>query len=146
MLDKLPSKAELPSPQRAKSWRAIADIIVGERHRKDMGDISALAASIREVGLLHPIVITPDGELIAGERRLRAVESLGCSEISATVVDLDSVVSTRSSGPGNPARIPGVAAATLQNSEGLTIWPSYQTPCSIFARDRPLNHSRPTIC
>jgi N6-adenosine-specific RNA methylase IME4 len=79
-----------PSPN-AKSWRVI-DIIVGERHRKDMGDIAGLAASIHELGLLHPIVITPDGELIAGERRLRAAESLGWSEIPVTVVDLDSIV------------------------------------------------------
>jgi ParB family chromosome partitioning protein len=69
-----------------------ADIIVGERHRKDMGDIDGLAASIGELGLLHPVVIKPTGELIAGERRLRAAESLGWTEISVTVVDLDSVV------------------------------------------------------
>src|SRR5215831_14872214 len=76
----------------AKSCRAIADIIVGERHRKDMGDITALAASIGELGLLHPVVITPDGQLIAGARRLRAAESLGWTEIPVTVIDLDSVV------------------------------------------------------
>jgi ParB family chromosome partitioning protein len=70
----------------------IADIKIGERHRKDMGDIAALAASVAEVGLLHPVVITPDGELIAGGRRLRAAESLGWTEIPVTVIDLDSVV------------------------------------------------------
>ena len=35
------------------------------RHRKDMGDIAALSASIADVGLLHPIVVTEDGILIA---------------------------------------------------------------------------------
>ncbi len=34
----------------------ISAIRVGERHRKDMGDIDALAASIENVGLLQPIV------------------------------------------------------------------------------------------
>jgi ParB family chromosome partitioning protein len=51
-------------------------IRVGERHRKDMGDIAGLAASMAELGLLHPIVVRPDGQLIAGERRLRATELL----------------------------------------------------------------------
>ena len=31
-------------------------------------------ASIAELGLLHPVVVTPKGELIAGERRLRAMQ------------------------------------------------------------------------
>ena len=45
-----------------------------------------------EIGLLHPIVIRPDGKLIAGERRLRAAKLLGWTEIPVTVVDLDDVV------------------------------------------------------
>jgi ParB-like chromosome segregation protein Spo0J len=49
---------------------AIADIKVGKRHRRDLGDIAALAESIKAVGLLHPIVVQPDGKLIAGARRL----------------------------------------------------------------------------
>ena len=67
-------------------------IRVGDRHRKDMGDIAGLAANIAEVGLLHPIVVQPDGTLIAGERRLRAVQSLGKTEIAVTVIDLDNIV------------------------------------------------------
>jgi ParB family chromosome partitioning protein len=63
----------------------IGRIRVGERHRKDLGDIAPLAASIAEVGLLHPIVIRPDGTLIAGERRLRAAELLGWTEIPVTI-------------------------------------------------------------
>ena len=55
----------------------IAAIKVGERHRREMGDVAGLAASMAELGLLHPIVIRPDGTLIAGERRLRAAQALG---------------------------------------------------------------------
>jgi ParB-like chromosome segregation protein Spo0J len=55
----------------------IRGIQIGKRHRRDMGDIEGLAASIRDIGLLHPIVITPGFRLIAGERRIRAFESLG---------------------------------------------------------------------
>jgi ParB/RepB/Spo0J family partition protein len=69
-----------------------ADIRVGERHRRDMGDIASLAASITDVGLLHPVVIREDGTLVAGERRLRACQSLGWKEIPVTVVDIDRIV------------------------------------------------------
>jgi ParB/RepB/Spo0J family partition protein len=67
---------------------AIAKIRVGARHRRDMGDIAGLARSIAELGLLHPVVVRPDGRLIAGERRLRACRQLGWTEIPVTVVDL----------------------------------------------------------
>jgi N6-adenosine-specific RNA methylase IME4/ParB-like chromosome segregation protein Spo0J len=70
----------------------IDSIRVGPRHRRDMGDIAGLAASIAELGLLHPVVIRPDGFLIAGERRLRAARKLGWTEIAATVVDIEAVV------------------------------------------------------
>src|SRR5215467_9006731 len=67
---------------------SIADIKIGERHRRDMGDIDALAANIAVVGLLHPVVVTPAGRLIAGERRIRAFRQLGRASIPTTVVDL----------------------------------------------------------
>src|SRR5262249_43192570 len=70
----------------------IESVIIGERHRRDLGDIAALAASIKDTGLLHPIVVRRDGTLIAGERRLRAAELLGWRKIPVTVLDLDTVV------------------------------------------------------
>jgi ParB-like chromosome segregation protein Spo0J len=70
----------------------IDDVRVGSRHRRDMGDLAGLAESIAEIGLLHPIVIRPDGTLIAGGRRLAAFKLLGRTEIPVTVVDIDSVV------------------------------------------------------
>jgi len=58
-----------------------------------MGDIAGLAADMAEPhGLLHPIVVRPDGMLIAGERRLLAAKLLGWSEIPVTVINLDAVV------------------------------------------------------
>jgi len=61
-------------------WQAINSIKIGKRFRKDLGDIDALARSINEVGLLHPIVITPDGELLAGQGRLEACKKLEASQ------------------------------------------------------------------
>ena len=71
---------------------SLDSIVIGERHRKDMGDIAGLAANIAELGLLHPIVVRPDGRLIAGERKLRAAKLLGWTEIAGRVVDLDAVI------------------------------------------------------
>lgn len=64
------------------------DIIVGERDREDFGDVEALAKSIAAVGLLHPVVVTETHQLVAGDRRLAAVKSLGWQEVPVTVVDL----------------------------------------------------------
>jgi hypothetical protein len=49
-----------------------ADIKIVDRVRKDLGDIDELARDIEDIGLLQPIVVTPDGTLIAGARRLQA--------------------------------------------------------------------------
>ena len=60
------------------------------------GAISATStgwlASIAEVGLLHPVVITPGNVLIAGERRLAACAFLLWREVPVTVVDIDKVM------------------------------------------------------
>lgn len=68
----------------------VDDIDVGERDRVDMGDLAELAASIRSVGLLHPVVITASWQLVAGDRRLAAVRELGWREVPVTIVDLAS--------------------------------------------------------
>src|SRR5216683_8178456 len=63
-------------------------IQVGYRYRKDLGDLRSLAEIIAEVGLLHPVVVTPEGRLIAGQRRLEACRSIGWTDVPVTVVDL----------------------------------------------------------
>jgi len=58
----------------------------------DPEELAELEASISASGLLQPITVRRAGdayELIAGERRLRAVTNLGWSEIPALVKDLD---------------------------------------------------------
>ena len=61
-----------PGNASASALMPIANIKIGTRHRKDLGDIDGLAASIQQVGLLHPLVVTPGLTLLAGERRLAA--------------------------------------------------------------------------
>lgn len=74
--------------------RPIEAIKIGERHRKDFGDLTSLARAIDAEGLLQPIAITPDNVLIGGERRLRAWEftRFRNQEIPVHVVDLDEIV------------------------------------------------------
>lgn len=71
----------------------VSEIKVGKRFRKDLGDLSALCASIERVGLLHAVVVTPDGELVAGVRRLAAFKKLGRDVIpTRTVASLSDAV------------------------------------------------------
>jgi len=46
----------------------------------------ALSESIREHGLLHPIIINSDFQLISGERRLMAVKLLGWKEVECKII------------------------------------------------------------
>lgn len=79
-----------------------AEVAVGDIHpnRKqprtsfDEDDMAELVHSIREVGLLQPIVVRPSGEdngakyeLVMGERRWRAVQAAGLSQIPAIIRD-----------------------------------------------------------
>jgi ParB family chromosome partitioning protein len=65
--------------------RAVASIQVGVRHRKELGDLTALVDSIRASGLLQPLTVTPDGVLICGWRRLEAVKQLGWDSVAVCV-------------------------------------------------------------
>ena len=67
----------------------LGDIFVrrDERQRRELLEIDVLADSIDRLGLIHPIVITREGELIAGERRFAAVNSLGWTSIPVQYVD-----------------------------------------------------------
>ncbi len=70
----------------------ISTIQVGRRHRQDLGDIPALARSMKEIGLLQPIGLTPDNRLIFGERRILAARTLGWEEIAVVRVHIESIV------------------------------------------------------
>lgn len=59
--------------------------------RKDMGDLSELTESIREKGIIEPVIVRPkEGhyEIIAGERRFRAAQKAGMSEIPCIEHDI----------------------------------------------------------
>ncbi len=59
--------------------------------------IGALADSIRELGVLQPLIVRPAGDegysLIAGERRLRAARRIGLQTVPAIVRETDDAMS-----------------------------------------------------
>lgn len=67
----------------------IGKVTVGKRIRKDYGDILSLADDIQDRGLINPPVVTPDYELIAGERRLRALKKLDYKQIEVRVMSVE---------------------------------------------------------
>ena len=69
----------------------ISQIKIGDRHRKALGDLDSLAASI-ENGLLQPIGVTPEMDLIWGYRRLLATRDiLKRQEIPCRIVSVVSI-------------------------------------------------------
>jgi ParB family transcriptional regulator, chromosome partitioning protein len=78
-LEELPVAAIRPNPYQP-------------REHFDEEELASLAESIREVGILQPVLVreTGDGyELIAGERRWRAARRVGLQNIPALVRDTD---------------------------------------------------------
>lgn len=67
----------------------INKISVGKRIRKDYGDIQSLSDDIKKNGLINPPVVTPDYELIAGERRLEAMKKLEYKQIEVRVMSVE---------------------------------------------------------
>ena len=62
------------------------------RREFDPAALAELAASIESSGLLQPVIVRTSGtgyELVAGERRWRAVQQLGWARVPAVVRDVD---------------------------------------------------------
>ena len=91
----------------------IANIEIGDRHRRELGDLSELAESINSEGLLQPIGITEDRVLVFGERRLRAVQDiLHWPDIECRIVNVSSIAA------GRHRRDPGADGITQHQGEG----------------------------
>lgn len=67
----------------------IDSVIVNDRQRKviEPEPLDDLAKDIERHGLLHPVVVTRDGILMAGERRLKACKLLGWTHIPANFLE-----------------------------------------------------------
>lgn len=98
----------------------ISDIEVRDRSRKVLRNLDSLARSIRERGLLHPVVVRHVGRqlvLVAGQRRIEAVRTLGWTEIPVTVVTTlaDEMAALYAEGDENTEREPFTPAEAVEH-------------------------------
>ena len=91
LIDASPKEAPSAKPQ-ATLEASIEDISPNSRQPRQIfakGALEELAASIKEVGVLQPLVVRPTSkgkyELIAGERRLRASKLAGLKSVPITI-------------------------------------------------------------
>ncbi len=71
------------------SWPVTKVRILEGRRALNEQAVRRLVFSVREVGLLNPVVVRPDGTLVAGYHRLEAVKRLGWRRIPVQEVSLD---------------------------------------------------------
>jgi len=82
------------------SYRSIGKVISidqivpnPEQPRVEFGDLTELTASVKEKGVLEPLLVKPRGKgewmIIAGERRWRAATLAGLTEVPCIEMDLD---------------------------------------------------------
>ena len=68
---------------------SVDDIKVSERLRKlDNSKVAELEDSIKNIGLLQPIVVDTDFNLLSGNHRLQAFKNIGYNKIECKKVNL----------------------------------------------------------
>lgn len=85
------AEAESAAPPRSVAIERIRPNRYQPRRQFDAEKLQELADSIRENGILQPLLVTPRGdgfELVAGERRLRAARLAGLTEVPVVVRDV----------------------------------------------------------
>lgn len=88
------------------SVRKLAEIKLNSDYLRLDTDVSALAHSIDSIGLIHPVTINSENELLAGARRFQAAKELEWEEIPVHVVDRDEMIQELISIDENLVRTP----------------------------------------
>ena len=89
------------------------DSLRDTRPQREHGDLSGLKASIQEVDLMHPLVVTPGGSIIAGRRRYQALRELGWERVPVRILNLPDDINS-------PSRL---KAALDENKERKNLTP-----------------------
>jgi ParB family chromosome partitioning protein len=69
--------------------RKLAEITTSSDYLRLNTDVSALKKSIEKIGLINPITINNNNELLAGARRFQAVTDLGWEDVTVHIVERD---------------------------------------------------------
>ena len=86
-----PASAEIKGQDSGEQYLPIEKIIVGSWQPRQMFDeesLNDLATSIRQHGVVQPLLVRPNGdhyELIAGERRWRAAQRAGLHQVPVVI-------------------------------------------------------------
>jgi len=103
------------APQLNVSVRLISELKLNSEYLRTETDVDALKQSLESVGLIHPVTINRDNELLAGARRVQAAQELGWLEIPVQVIDRDGLVQELISIDENLVRSP-LAPLELEKS------------------------------
>jgi ParB family chromosome partitioning protein len=97
-----------------------------EQPRTEFGDLSELTASIKEKGVLEPLLVKPKLEgrymIIAGERRWRASQAAGLTEVPCIELDIDDNA------------VAEIALIENLQRKDLTVWEEADGLASLVAR------------
>ena len=69
----------------------MSEIKLSSKYLRLETDVESLKRSIEKVGLINPLTINKENELLAGARRFKACEALGWNEVPVHVVDRQSL-------------------------------------------------------
>jgi ParB-like chromosome segregation protein Spo0J len=84
------------TPKQPKNWpadraerRKVASLAPYARNSRTHSDeqVAQIAASIKEWGFTNPVLIEPDGGIIAGHGRVMAAQRLGLDEVPCVIAD-----------------------------------------------------------
>src|SRR3990167_4474596 len=71
-------------------WKqfAVSEIKQKGNVRVDMGDLTELTASIKDRGVLQPLIVQEDGTLVDGHRRLAAAKAAGLKTVPVQIQEV----------------------------------------------------------
>lgn len=80
-----------PDKRAQIEFRAVSSLRGYERNARTHSpeQVAQLAASIREFGFTNPVLVTPEGMIVAGHGRVAAAQEVGLVEVPTLVVGAD---------------------------------------------------------
>src|SRR5262249_22071842 len=103
---------------------AVADIDRNSSTPSPGSDVQSLAKSMKDVGVLQPLLVRPSGDryqLIAGARRLQAATVAGLRHVPCIVHDTDDVTAEHIRGSANLRGEAGAPSAAARREVGVGV-------------------------